>query len=211
MIKHKLKAIFVALTTIAAFSLFQPIVQAAVQVGAQAPEFSGTTADGKTVKLSDYKGKVVVLEWNNPFCPFVRKHYDAGNMQALQKEYTAKDIIWLSINSSAKGKQGYLEGTALDEQLKKDANAATAYIVDAEGTIGRLYEAKTTPQMFVISKEGTVMYNGAIDSISSADISDIAKADPYVKNAIDATIKGQSIKISTSAPYGCSVKYSDAH
>lgn len=211
MIKHTLKTVFVALTTIAAFSLFQTAAQAAVQIGAQAPEFSGTTADGKTVKLSDYKGKVVVLEWNNPFCPFVRKHYDAGNMQALQKEYTAKDIIWLSINSSAKDKQGYLEGAVLEEQLKKDANAATAYIIDADGTIGRLYEAKTTPQMFVISKEGAVMYNGAIDSISSADISDIAKAEPYAKNAIDATIDGQSIKISTSAPYGCSIKYSDAH
>lgn len=209
MIKHKLRTFFVALAAMAAFSVFQAVAQAAVEIGAQAPEFSGTTADGKTVRLSDYKGKVVVLEWNNPFCPFVRKHYDAGNMQALQKEYTAKDIIWLSINSSAKGKQGYLDGAALQEQLKKNANAATAYIIDAEGTIGRLYQAKTTPQMFVISKEGSVIYNGAIDSISSADISDIAKADPYVKNAIDATIKGQSIKISTSAPYGCSIKYSD--
>ena len=192
-------------------SILQSTAVAAIQVGVQAPEFSGTTAEGKTVKLSDYNGKVVVLEWNNSACPFVRKHYDAGNMQALQKEYTAKDIIWLSINSSAKGKQGYFEGAALTEQLKKDGNVATAYIIDAEGPIGRLYEAKTTPQMFVISKEGAVLYNGAIDSIASTDSSDIAKADPYVKNAIDATINGQNIKVSTSTPYGCGVKYGEAH
>lgn len=207
MISLKLRTTFVALTAMAAFSLFQTAVLAAVQVGAQAPEFSGTTADGKTVKLSDYKGKVVVLEWNNPACPFVRKHYDSGNMQSLQKEYTVKDIVWLSINSSAKGKQGYLEGTALSEQLKKDGNLATAYIMDAEGTIGKLYEAKTTPQMFVISKEGKVLYNGAIDSISSTSANDIAKADPYVKNALEATIGGKIIKTSSTAPYGCSVKY----
>lgn len=207
MISLKLRTTFVALTAMAAFSLFQTAVLAAVQVGAQAPEFSGTTADGKTVKLSDYKGKVVVLEWNNPACPFVRKHYDSGNMQSLQKEYMAKDIVWLSINSSAKGKQGYFEGTALSEQLKKDGNLATAYIMDTEGTIGKLYEAKTTPQMFVISKEGKVLYNGAIDSISSTSANDIAKADPYVKNALEATIGGQIIKTSSTAPYGCSVKY----
>ena len=211
MIVHKLKNTVVALAAFTALSILQSTAVAAIQVGVQAPEFSGTTAEGKTVKLSDYNGKVVVLEWNNSACPFVRKHYDAGNMQALQKEYTAKDIIWLSINSSAKGKQGYFEGAALTEQLKKDGNVATAYIIDAEGTIGRLYEAKTTPQMFVISKEGAVLYNGAIDSIASTDSSDIAKADPYVKNAIDATINGQNIKVSTSTPYGCGVKYGEAH
>lgn len=183
--------------------------QAAAQVGATAPAFSGTTAEGKTVSLSDYQGKIVVLEWNNPECPFVRKHYGSHNIQNLQKDYTEKGIVWLTINSSAKGKQGYFEGDALKEQVKKDENVATAYITDSEGTIGKLYGAKTTPHIFVIGADGKVAYTGAVDSIPSTDPADIAKADSYVKQALDALLKGKPVATATTTPYGCGVKYSD--
>lgn len=183
--------------------------QAAVQVGSPAPEFSGKNAEGKTVSLADYKGKIVVLEWNNPECPFVRKHYGNENIQKLQKEYTDKGVVWLTINSSAKGKQGYFEGDALKAEVVKQGIHSTAYIADATGQIGHLYGAKNTPSFFIIGKDGNVAYSGAIDSIASTDPADIAKAEPYVKEALDALLVDQPVKNATTHPYGCGVKYGD--
>lgn len=183
---------------------------AAAAVGSPAPEFSGKTSEGKTVSLSDYKGKIVVLEWTNPGCPFVRKHYDGKNIQTLQKDYTAKDVIWLTLNSSAKGKQGHVEGDALKAEPAKESIASTAYIADESGQIGQLYGAKVTPHLFIIGKDGNIAYNGGIDSIGSTDAADIAKAEPYVKEALDELLAGKPVTNATTKPYGCGVKYSDA-
>ncbi|MBM3617493.1 MAG: thioredoxin family protein [Alphaproteobacteria bacterium] len=204
-----LKKTFAAAAVAALVSL--PVAAfAAAAVGSPAPEFSGKTSEGKTVSLSDYKGKVVVLEWTNPGCPFVRKHYDGKNIQTLQKDYTAKDVIWLTVNSSAKGKQGHLEGDALKGEPAKEGIASTAYISDETGQIGQLYGAKVTPHLFIIGKDGNIAYNGGIDSIASTDPEDISKAEPYVKTALDEVLAGKPVTNATTKPYGCGVKYTDA-
>lgn len=204
-LKKSLTAVaFAALVSLPAAAL------AAVAVGSPAPEFSGKTSDGKTVNLADYKGKIVVLEWTNAGCPFVRKHYDGKNMQSLQKDYTAKDVIWLTVNSSAKGKQGHLEGDALKAEPARESIASTAYISDETGQIGQLYGAKVTPHIFIVGKDGNVAYAGGIDSIGSTDPEDIAKAEPYVKTALDELLEGKPVTNATTKPYGCGVKYTDA-
>lgn len=202
-------------------SLFHPLALVLLLAGAgtawaamatideKAPDFELTGADGKTYKLSDFKGKHVVLEWVNFGCPFVRKHYDSGNMQTLQKTYTDSGVVWLSISSSAPGKQGYYEGEALHAQLKKEKGAQTAYLVDADGKVGKLYGARTTPHMYVISPEGKLVYAGGIDNIKSADVADIPKATNYVSEALDCCLAGEPVTQKTSAPYGCSVKYAN--
>jgi peroxiredoxin len=178
-------------------------------VDESAPDFQLTAADGKTYKLSDFKGKLVVLEWVNFGCPFVRKHYDSGNMQSLQQTYTDSGVVWLSISSSAVGKQGYYEGDALQAQLSKEKSAHTAYLLDPDGKVGKLYGARTTPHMFVISPEGKLVYAGGIDNIKSANVADIPKATNYVAEALDYCLSGVEITQKTSAPYGCSVKYAN--
>jgi len=199
-----------ALAAIAAIALFSGApasLAAAPEVGKPAPEFTGTDTNGKSHKLSDFKGKTVVLEWHNNECPYVVKHYDSGNMQKLQGEYTAKDVVWLTIVSSAQGKQGYKtaeESNALIEQQKAKS---TARIIDADGTIGKLYDAKTTPHMFVIDKEGTLVYAGAIDSDSSFKPEAIEGATNYVKAALDSLAEGKPVEMASTQPYGCSVKY----
>ena len=176
-------------------------------VGAPAPEFTLTDVHGKTHTLADLKGKFVVLEWVNFGCPFVRKHYDSGNMQKLQKTYTQKGVVWLSICSSAPGNQGYFDRTDLLERVKVERSNATAYLVDADGTVGHLYGAQTTPHMFLIGPDGTLLYAGGIDDTPSTKTADIATAKNYVELGLDAALEGKPIEVKTSRPYGCSVKY----
>ena len=176
-------------------------------VGAAAPNFSLPDSAGKTDTLSEYKGKYVVLEWTNPECPFVRKHYESDNMQKLQTEYVKKGVVWLTIDSSAPGEQGYLDGNSA-KKAKDDKYAAdSALLLDPDGKVGHLYEARNTPQMFIIDPEGKLIYSGAIDSIASADKADLAKATNYVRAALDEALAGKAVTHTQSKPYGCSVKY----
>jgi hypothetical protein len=179
----------------------------AATIDGPAPAFTLGASDGKTYSLSDFKGKFVVLEWVNFGCPFVRKHYDSGNMQQLQKSYTAKGVIWLSVCSSAPGKQGYYAGEALTKQLTQEKYAGTAYLIDADGTAGMSYGAKTTPHMFVIDPKGTLIYAGAIDDKPSTNRDDIVRATNYVSQALDAAMAGKTVTTKESRSYGCSVKY----
>jgi hypothetical protein len=178
-----------------------------VATGEQAPDFTLTDTQGQSHSLSDYQGKYVVLEWVNHECPFVVKHYDSGHMQILQKEYTQKGVVWLSVNSSAPAKQGYYPPEQVD-QLTLEKNAQpTAFLLDPEGAVGQLYGAKTTPHMFVVAPDGTLIYQGAIDDIPSTDINDIAKARNYVQLALNAAMAGKPVEVPATKSYGCSVKY----
>lgn len=176
-------------------------------VGKPAPDFKLMDTNGKGHALSELKGKVVVLEWNNPDCPFVKKHYSAGNMQELQKAYTGKGVVWFMINSSAPGKQGNYPPEKLNEIAQANEAHPTALLMDPDGSVGRKYGAKTTPHMFVIDQVGTLVYNGAIDDKPSTNSGDIAGAKNYVKEALDETLSGEPISTPSSPPYGCSVKY----
>lgn len=189
------------------FLLTGCISYGAVQTGSPAPEFTLTDTNGDSHQLSDFAGKFVVLEWSNHQCPFVRKHYDSGNMQSLQKEMTDAGAVWLQIVSSAEGKQGYLspeEGNAL---YRKEKMNATAILLDESGEVGKLYDARTTPHMYLINPEGTLIYQGAIDSIRSARQSDIEEAKNYVKAAYQSALAGEPIEDATTKAYGCSIKY----
>jgi glutathione peroxidase-family protein len=172
-----------------------------------APDFTLKDAHGRSHSLSDYKGKYVVLEWVNFDCPFVHKHYSSGNMPSLQRTYTAKGVIWLSICSSAPGKQGYFTGDELTERISHEKAAPTAYLIDRDGNVGHLYGAKATPHMYVISPEGILLYAGGIDDIPSTRIEDLQKATNYVRAALDEAMAGEKVKVKTSRAYGCSVKY----
>lgn len=177
-------------------------------VGQTAPDFTGTDMNGQTVKLSDFKGKIVVLEWNNPECPFVRKHYETGNMQKLQTAAAAKPgVVWLSINSAANGLQGHLNGDSAKAYVAAQKASPARYILDSKGEIGQLYQAKTTPHMFVIDKEGILAYAGAIDNNPTPRKEGVEGAKNYVTAAIDALEAGKKVEIATSQPYGCGVKY----
>jgi peroxiredoxin len=182
------------------------LAHAAANVDAPAPAFTAQTADGKTVSLADYKGKTVVLEWTNHDCPFVKKHY-GGNMQNLQKTATGQGVVWLQVISSAPGQQGHVDG-ATAKKLNADRGAApTATLLDPTGQIGKAYGAQTTPHMYVIKGDGTLAYKGGIDSIPSAKAEDIAKAEPYVTDALAAVAAGRKIEKASTRPYGCSIKY----
>ncbi|MGE0754663.1 MAG: redoxin family protein [Alphaproteobacteria bacterium] len=183
---------------------------AAVEVGKPAPNFTATDVYGKTVTLADLKGKPVVLEWHNPGCPFIVKHYVSGNMQKLQAYAKGQDVVWLSINSSAEGKQGNMDAKAAKAMIEKDQySLASHYLLDAKGDIGRLYDAKTTPHMFVIDAEGNIAYMGAIDDKPSADKADIEGAKSYVRETIDNLKQDKPIELASTSPYGCSVKYAN--
>ncbi len=182
-------------------------VRSAAEPGEAAPEFTLTDSKGTSHKLSDFRGKFVVLEWLNHECPFVKKHYSSGNMQKLQQEYTAKGVVWLSIISSAPGKQGHRTGPQAEADTKDKNAAPTAVLLDPSGEVGKKYDAKTTPEMFVLDKEGKILYAGAIDSIKSTDSADIAKAENHVRQALDAALAGQPVPTPKTKPYGCSVKY----
>jgi len=157
--------------------------------------------------LSAFKGKFVVLEWTNYDCPFVKKHYDSGNVQKLQKTYTEKGVVWLTINSSAPGKQGNYPPEKWNEMIKEKGSAATAVLLDPDGKVGKAYGAKTTPHMFVINPEGVVIYKGAIDDKPSVDPGSLKDAKNYVEAALDAAMAGKPVETPATQAYGCSVKY----
>jgi len=180
---------------------------AAPQVGQPAPEFTLTDSNGKSHKLSDFKGKFVVLEWLNHGCPFVIKHYESGNMQKLQKEYTGKDVVWLSIVSSAPGKQGHMSPEETNKTKADKGSAATAVLRDEDGTVGKLYDAEVTPELYVVDPEGTLIYMGAIDDVKSTDTADVAGAKNYVKQALDEAMAGKPVSEPSTSAYGCGIKY----
>jgi hypothetical protein len=179
----------------------------AARVGEHAPDFTATDSNGKTHKLSEYAGKFVVLEWTNRGCPYTLKHYDSGNMQRLQKDWTARGVVWLTVISSAPGKQGYVTATEENAYLKQVNGSPTAVLLDPTGALGHLYDAKTTPHMFIINPQGRLIYNGAIDDHASTDAADIPNSKNYVSLALGEALGGKPVSEPTSRPYGCSVKY----
>jgi alkyl hydroperoxide reductase subunit AhpC len=187
-----------------------PLLISAAKVGEAARDFTATASNGKTFHLSDYRGKYVVLEWHNNGCPYVRKHYNSGNMQRLQKQWTARGVVWFTILSSAPGKQGYATASEENDYMAKMQAAPTAALLDPAGEIGRLYEAKTSPQMVVINTQGVVIYDGAIDDKPTTDLSDVAGATNYVSLALESAMAGKPVETTATRPYGCSVKYSDS-
>ncbi len=180
---------------------------AAPQAGQAAPDFSVVDTRGVTRSLADLRGKVVVMEWTNHDCPFVKKHYGAGNMQALQKEATDAGVVWLSVVSSAKGEQGFVSAVEANKLTESRNASPTGVLLDPDGKIGRSYGAMTTPHMYVIDKDGVLRYAGGIDSIASTKADDIKKAEPYFREALLAVNRGEPVKNATTRPYGCSVKY----
>jgi peroxiredoxin len=182
-------------------------VMAMPQVGKPAPDFTVVDSQGKQHQLKDFAGKTVVLEWTNDQCPFVVKHY-SGNMQALQGEFTAKEgQVWLSVISSAPGKQGHVSAAKADELTQSRQAKPTAVVFDETGVVGKAYDAKTTPHMYVIDKNGILQYMGGIDSIPTAKVEDIAKATPHFANAMRAVLAGTTVNPAVTKPYGCSIKY----
>jgi peroxiredoxin len=180
---------------------------AAPMIGQPAPDFTAVDSKGTAVRLSEYRGKTVVLEWTNADCPYTHKHYASGNMQSMQNLAQKDGIVWLTVISSAPGKQGYVNGPAAD-QLTQSRNAVpTAVLLDPKGALARLYDAKTTPHMYVIDKRGTLQYMGGIDSIATTEESDIARAEPYLKEAMLAVAQGNPAPHPVTRPYGCSIKY----
>jgi peroxiredoxin len=187
-----------------------PLLIAAAKVGETAPAFTATASNGKTYRLADYRGKYVVLEWHNNGCPYVGKHYNSGNMQRLQKQWTARGVVWFTILSSAPGKQGYVTAGAENDYLAKEQASPTAALLDPSGEIGHLYDAKTSPQMVVINPQGVVIYGGAIDDKPTTDLSDVPGATNYVTLALEQSMAGNAVATPATRPYGCSVKYSDS-
>ncbi|MEQ1683585.1 MAG: thioredoxin family protein [Burkholderiaceae bacterium] len=179
-------------------------------VGQPAPAFTATDTSGKTVTLADFKGKYVVLEWTNPGCPFVQKHYDSGNMPATQKEATAKGAVWLSINTTAKDAGDYMQPAELQGWMKSKSGAPTATLMDSDSKVGRAYGARTTPHLYIIDPQGKLVYAGAIDSKPTANPADIKTATNYVTQALGEAMAGKPVSRATTQAYGCSVKYSSA-
>jgi peroxiredoxin len=205
MVLEGMKTTLLALTLLAVGFISSTF--AAVEAGKPAPAFTLTDTQGKSHSLADFKGKFVVLEWYNPDCPFVKKHYESGNMQKLQKEYTGKNVVWLSISSSAKGKQGNYSPEEFNKLAAEKKTAPTALLLDPSGKVGQAYAAKTTPHIFIINPEGNLVYQGAIDSTPSADAGDIDGSENYVKSTLDAAMAGKDVAVLSTKPYGCSVKY----
>jgi peroxiredoxin len=180
---------------------------AAAQIGEPAPDFTALDSKGNKVQLSAYRGKTVVLEWTNADCPYTRKHYASGNMQSVQGLAQQDGVVWLTVISSAPGRQGYVTGPQADFLTESRKAVPTAVLLDPSGAVAHLYGAKTTPHMFVIDKNGALRYMGGIDSIATADASDIARAEPYLKEAMLAVAAGQPVAHPVTKPYGCSIKY----
>jgi hypothetical protein len=184
------------------------MVSANAEVGKAAPAFSVTDINGKVRTLEEFKGKTVVLEWNNPECPFVKKHYNAStNMQSQQGAASSSDVVWLSINSGAPGKQGHMDAGAAAAKLTELKASPSAYLLDTNGAMGKAFGAKTTPHMYIIDGKGTLQYAGAIDSNPSADAADIPAATQYVSQALAEIKSGKAVSMAVTKPYGCSVKY----
>jgi peroxiredoxin len=182
-------------------------VQAGVKVGQAAPDFTLADSFSNTHSLNGYQGKTIVLEWTNHDCPYVRKHYDSGNMQSLQKFAADNNVVWLSVISSAPGKQGHVTAEQSNHLTSSRQAAPSAVLFDSDGQVGRLYGARTTPHMFIINATGTLVYMGGIDSIQSANPADISSAKPFVKLALNEVLSGKPVTTPITRPYGCSVKY----
>ena len=197
-IKPAILALSLALCCASAFAL---------KPGDSAPEFKGTDSNGKTETLTQYRGKYVVLEWTNQGCPYTQKHYESGNMEALQKKWTAKGVVWLSVISSAPGQQGFQTASQENGYLARMKAAPTAVLLDPSGTIGRAYDAKTTPHMFVIDPQGRIVYEGAIDDQPTPDPSSLKIARNYVSEALEEAMAGKPVATPVTRAYGCSVKY----
>lgn len=180
---------------------------AAPAIGQPAPDFVATDSNGKTVKLSDYKGKIVVLEWTNNECPYVRKHYGSSNMQTLQKEATAQGVVWLSVISSAKGEQGYVDPAAANQLTASRSASPSAVLLDPAGKIGQEYGAKTTPHMYVVDASGKLVYMGGIDDKPTSNPADIPNAKNYVRAALGEVMAGKSVSEPVTRAYGCTIKY----
>jgi len=191
---------------VSAFAL-SGLMAVALPPGSVAPEFKGVDSNGVTHSLSEYRGKYVVLEWANQGCPYAQKHYLSGNMESLQREWTGKGVVWLSIISSAPGQQGYVTPAQENDYLKTMKASPTAALLDPKGEIGHLYDARTTPHMFVIDPTGKIVYQGALDDKPSADPSTLKGADNYVSDALNAAMAGKPVAMAATRPYGCSVKY----
>ena len=195
------------LASAAALAAAAALPARAATAGQRAPDFSLPDVNGKPVRLSDLRGKFVVLEWTNPGCPFVRKHYDSGNMGATQKAARDQGVVWLSINSTEKVSTDYMEPAMLAAWLKERHNLASAVLMDEDGTVGRSYNAMTTPHMYIVDPQGVLVYAGGIDSIPSARVADIEKATNYVKVALADMAAQRPIGQPVTKPYGCSIKY----
>jgi peroxiredoxin len=178
-----------------------------LKVGAKAPDFSLNDLSGNKRSLSEFAGKIVVLEWFNAGCPFVKKHYESGNMQKLQSEFRSKDVVWLSVNSSAKDKQGHATPELHLAKQKEWKSEPTAFLIDESGEVGKAYGAKTTPHIFIVNKEGKVAYMGAIDDKPSVEQEDIATSKNYISSALDELLAGKEVSINETRAYGCGVKY----
>lgn len=200
-------AALAALAPNALSQLVTPEAFASVKTGAVAPYFTLKGNDGKTYSLADFKGKTVMLEWYNKDCPYVEKHYGTGNMQKLQADATAKGVVWLTIISSAPGKQGHLTAEAATKVRADTKTASLVTLHDEDGKVGKLYNAKTTPHMYIISAAGNLTYQGAIDDKPTTDKADVTSAKPWAVNALEATLAGKKVEPSSTKPYGCSVKY----
>jgi len=197
---HRLLSLVLGLAALPAF---------AITPGSQAPDFKGIDSNGVSHSLSQYRGKYVVLEWANQGCPYDQKHYLSGNMESLQRQWTDKGVVWLSVLSSAPGEQGNVSPAEENQYLKKMKAVPTAALLDPEGRIGRLYEAKTTPHIFVIDPKGKLIYQGAIDDKPTTNHADIKTAHNYLNDALDSAMAGKAVPVATTRPYGCSVKYKD--
>lgn len=200
---------WLAASTVVGFVLIAFSTAWAARVGEAAPDFTATDSNGEVHKLSEYQGKYVVLEWTNRGCPYTQKHYNSGNMQRLQREWTGRGIIWLTVASSAPGKQGYVTAAEENAYLKQANAAPTAVLLDPAGALGHLYDAKTTPDIFIIGPKGTLIYSGAIDDRPSTDVADVTGAKNYVSLTLDEATSGKPVSNPTTRPYGCSVKYAD--
>lgn len=198
---------FVAMLLAVAMAVLVSAAQAAVAPGQAAPEFSLVDINGKVQKLSGYRGKYVVLEWFNSECPFVQKHYESGNMQALQARYTQKGVVWLGINSTSSRHSNYRDPARSQAILKEWKSAPSAFVLDPDGKVGKQYGARTTPHMYVIDPKGTLVYVGGIDDKPSISQRDIATAKNLVAAALDESLSGKPVGTPYAMPYGCSVKY----
>lgn len=201
------RAALIAGAAAAASSLVPGLALAAPKIGAPAPAFTAVDSDGKSRRLAEFAGKTVVLEWTNHDCPYVVKHYGSGNMQALQKATTAQGIVWLTVVSSMPDSQGYVTAPQANELTRKRGAAPSAVLLDPDGIVGRAYDARVTPHMYLIDPKGTLVYMGGIDSIRSTNVDDIPRAVPYVKNALAELAAGKPIANAVTPAYGCTVKY----
>ncbi len=200
----KTKLLLTAITTLAAGALYAGDVP---PVGSAAPEFSAPDANGKTQSLSEYKGKYVVLEWFNPECPFVKKHYGSDNMQKLQAEYTGKGVVWLTIDSNAPGTEGNISADQAKKIMGSWKTKQTALVLDPESKIAKLYGAKNTPNMVIVGPDGKIVYEGAIDSKATPNPADIPSSTNYVKSALDEALGGKAVSNAQTRPYGCHITY----